>query len=278
MPVRGGADRDELRREPRRSTRASTCARWMRPTRVRTPLMAQPGRSYIEPEPKGVVLIIAPWNYPLSMVMCAAGRRRRRRQLRRDEAVRDHDAHLGRAGRDPAALPRQRRVRGRRRRRARDDRAARAAVRPHPLHRQRARRAHRDDRGREAPDAGDAGTGWQEPVPDRQERRHRGRRLAHRLGQVHQRRADLRRARPRAGAPRGRARRSSTRWRAGSRSSTAKTRRRARTTAGSRASGTRRASRSCSKGSRIHPVAAWTWRSASSSRPSCSTRRRTRRS
>jgi len=42
---------------------------WMKPTRVRTPMMAQPGRSYIEPEPKGVVLIIAPWNYPLSMVM-----------------------------------------------------------------------------------------------------------------------------------------------------------------------------------------------------------------
>jgi aldehyde dehydrogenase (NAD+) len=40
----------------------------MRHTSVRTPMMAQPGRSYIEPEPKGVVLIIAPWNYPLSMV------------------------------------------------------------------------------------------------------------------------------------------------------------------------------------------------------------------
>jgi aldehyde dehydrogenase (NAD+) len=43
---------------------------WMRPTRVRTPLMALPGRSHIEPEPKGVVLVIAPWNYPLSMIMC----------------------------------------------------------------------------------------------------------------------------------------------------------------------------------------------------------------
>jgi len=43
---------------------------WMKPSRVRTPLLMQPGRSYIEPEPKGVVLIIAPWNYPLSMVMC----------------------------------------------------------------------------------------------------------------------------------------------------------------------------------------------------------------
>jgi aldehyde dehydrogenase (NAD+) len=44
-------------------------ADWIRPQRVRTPLMAQPGRSYIQPEPKGVVLIIAPWNYPMSMVM-----------------------------------------------------------------------------------------------------------------------------------------------------------------------------------------------------------------
>ena len=43
---------------------------WMAPTRVSTPMMTQPGRSSIQPEPKGVVLIIAPWNYPLSMVMC----------------------------------------------------------------------------------------------------------------------------------------------------------------------------------------------------------------
>jgi len=42
---------------------------WMKPKRVRTPMMAQPGRSYIQPDPKGIVLIIAPWNYPLSMVM-----------------------------------------------------------------------------------------------------------------------------------------------------------------------------------------------------------------
>jgi aldehyde dehydrogenase (NAD+) len=44
--------------------------RWARPKRVSTPMMALPGSSYIQPEPKGVVLIIAPWNYPLSMV-CA---------------------------------------------------------------------------------------------------------------------------------------------------------------------------------------------------------------
>ena len=44
--------------------------RWARAKRVPTPMMALPGSSYIQPEPKGVVLIIAPWNYPLSMV-CA---------------------------------------------------------------------------------------------------------------------------------------------------------------------------------------------------------------
>jgi aldehyde dehydrogenase (NAD+) len=44
-------------------------ARWMKPKRVRTPIMVQPGRSYLQPDPKGVVLVIAPWNYPLSMVM-----------------------------------------------------------------------------------------------------------------------------------------------------------------------------------------------------------------
>jgi aldehyde dehydrogenase (NAD+) len=43
--------------------------KWVRPKKVRTPIMAQPGHSYLWPEPKGVVLIIAPWNYPMSMVM-----------------------------------------------------------------------------------------------------------------------------------------------------------------------------------------------------------------
>jgi aldehyde dehydrogenase (NAD+) len=37
---------------------------WMKPERVRTPLIAMPGRSYIYREPLGLVLIIAPWNYP----------------------------------------------------------------------------------------------------------------------------------------------------------------------------------------------------------------------
>lgn len=42
--------------------------RWARPHAVSTPLMVQPGSSRIQPEPKGVVLIIGAWNYPLQLV------------------------------------------------------------------------------------------------------------------------------------------------------------------------------------------------------------------
>lgn len=38
---------------------------WMEPQRVPTPLFFQPGSSNIVPEPFGVALIIAPWNYPV---------------------------------------------------------------------------------------------------------------------------------------------------------------------------------------------------------------------
>ena len=43
--------------------------RWMKSRRVRTPLVGQPGRSWVQPEPLGVVLIIGPWNYPLQLVL-----------------------------------------------------------------------------------------------------------------------------------------------------------------------------------------------------------------
>lgn len=42
---------------------------WMRPARVRTPITAQPGRSIVRPEPLGVVLVIAPWNYPFNLLV-----------------------------------------------------------------------------------------------------------------------------------------------------------------------------------------------------------------
>src|SRR5512135_3037775 len=38
--------------------------RWMRPRRVRTPSMLARAKSEIRYEPKGVVLVLAPWNYP----------------------------------------------------------------------------------------------------------------------------------------------------------------------------------------------------------------------
>ena len=40
---------------------------WVRPQRVATPLFALPGKSLIQHDPLGVVLIIAPWNYPLQL-------------------------------------------------------------------------------------------------------------------------------------------------------------------------------------------------------------------
>ena len=43
--------------------------KWMRPERVSTPLVVQPGKSYVYREPLGVVLIIAPWNYPVQLVL-----------------------------------------------------------------------------------------------------------------------------------------------------------------------------------------------------------------
>ena len=42
--------------------------RWSRPRRVHTPLLGQPGRSWVQPEPLGVVLILGAWNYPFQLV------------------------------------------------------------------------------------------------------------------------------------------------------------------------------------------------------------------
>jgi aldehyde dehydrogenase (NAD+) len=41
--------------------------RWLRPEKVRAPLVTQPARATVVREPLGVVLIIAPWNYPLNL-------------------------------------------------------------------------------------------------------------------------------------------------------------------------------------------------------------------
>lgn len=43
--------------------------RWARKRSVSTPIVAQPGRSYIQPEPQGSVLIIGAWNYPMQLIL-----------------------------------------------------------------------------------------------------------------------------------------------------------------------------------------------------------------
>jgi aldehyde dehydrogenase (NAD+) len=43
--------------------------RWTRRRRVSTPLVAQPGRSWVQPEPLGTVLVIGAWNYPLQLTL-----------------------------------------------------------------------------------------------------------------------------------------------------------------------------------------------------------------
>lgn len=43
--------------------------RWTRRKRVSTPAVGQPGRSWIQPEPLGVVLIIGAWNYPVQLTL-----------------------------------------------------------------------------------------------------------------------------------------------------------------------------------------------------------------
>jgi aldehyde dehydrogenase (NAD+) len=44
-------------------------ASWVKPERVWTPLMQRPGRAAIRREPFGVVLVIAPWNYPVHLLL-----------------------------------------------------------------------------------------------------------------------------------------------------------------------------------------------------------------
>jgi coniferyl-aldehyde dehydrogenase len=44
-------------------------ARWMRPRRVLTPLRLWPGTARIVPQPRGVVGVISPWNYPVQLAL-----------------------------------------------------------------------------------------------------------------------------------------------------------------------------------------------------------------
>ena len=43
--------------------------RWAKNRKVSTPAIGQPGKSWLQPEPLGVVLIIGAWNYPLQLTL-----------------------------------------------------------------------------------------------------------------------------------------------------------------------------------------------------------------
>jgi len=43
-------------------------SRWTRRRKVTTPLIGQPGVSWVQPEPLGVVLIMSAWNYPIQLL------------------------------------------------------------------------------------------------------------------------------------------------------------------------------------------------------------------
>ncbi|RXK52313.1 aldehyde dehydrogenase family protein [Aquirufa rosea] len=43
---------------------------WMKPQRVDTPLLLLGTQGYIQPEAKGMCLVIAPWNYPFNLAIC----------------------------------------------------------------------------------------------------------------------------------------------------------------------------------------------------------------
>jgi len=43
--------------------------KWMKPDRRRLPLFAKPGKGWVTPEPRGVVLILAPWNFPVLLLL-----------------------------------------------------------------------------------------------------------------------------------------------------------------------------------------------------------------
>ena len=46
--------------------------KWNKPERVGTPMFNMPAKSHLVPEPLGVVLVIAPWNYPVQLLLVPA--------------------------------------------------------------------------------------------------------------------------------------------------------------------------------------------------------------
>ena len=71
--------------------------RFMRPERRGIAMVFFPGSNRVVYQPLGVVGIVAPWNYPVSLALDAACDGDRRRQSRHAEAVRVHASDDGAA-------------------------------------------------------------------------------------------------------------------------------------------------------------------------------------
>jgi aldehyde dehydrogenase (NAD+) len=52
---------------------ATHVERWMKPAKVHMPLLVAPAKGWIVPEPLGVALVIAPWNYPIQLLIEPVG-------------------------------------------------------------------------------------------------------------------------------------------------------------------------------------------------------------
>ncbi|MGV3758245.1 MAG: aldehyde dehydrogenase family protein [Actinomycetota bacterium] len=48
---------------------AKHVAGWMKPRKVRVPATVAPAKAWVQPEPLGVALVIAPWNYPIQLLL-----------------------------------------------------------------------------------------------------------------------------------------------------------------------------------------------------------------
>ena len=71
---------------------------WNKPHKVKVPLTFKPGSGRLHPQPLGTVCIIAPWNYPVQLLLAPLVPRTRRRQHRRAQTLRG-DSHRRRRDR-----------------------------------------------------------------------------------------------------------------------------------------------------------------------------------
>ena len=127
-----GREIDDLRRHLRS---------WVKPERAKVPWIFRPGKANVEREPLGVVLIIAPWNYPVQLLLAPLVGGARGRQRGRAQAVRGRAGDLGRARPPgPAATSTRDAVAVVEGGVAETTALLERAVRPHLLHRQRHRR------------------------------------------------------------------------------------------------------------------------------------------